>query len=288
MKLILNADDFGLSKSTNEAIVELAKLGTLSSTTVMVNMPFVYDIKEIVGIEKIGIGLHFNLTQGKPLLSADKIPSLVNEQGDFFPVKLLKERIKEKEVRKEHIYMELDAQFKKLEALIGDRISHIDSHQNINKVNLVTSVLKDYSKSLNKKIALRWYNKTYLIAQHDKFYFREPSFLSIHKFGLKRALTEIYFRQKRKELKKHYFLTDAMLYAPDNSIRTLLKSIAKLKNQKLPDLTLEIMCHPAKTIEGLSDTAMLNARVEEYNILKSDKFIKFVKNVNLINYSQLS
>lgn len=94
MKLILNADDFGLSKPTNDAIYELAKLGSLSSTTVMVNMPFANDIEKIVALEKISVGLHFNLTQGKPLLSADRVPSLVNDHGCFFSVKFLKEKIK--------------------------------------------------------------------------------------------------------------------------------------------------------------------------------------------------
>lgn len=40
MKLIINADDFGMTKSVNKAVAELAQLGTLTSTTVMVNMPY--------------------------------------------------------------------------------------------------------------------------------------------------------------------------------------------------------------------------------------------------------
>lgn len=287
MKLILNADDFGLSKPTNDAIYELAKLGSLSSTTVMVNMPFANDIEKIVALEKISVGLHFNLTQGKPLLSADRVPSLVNDHGCFFSVKFLKEKIKKKQVHKEHIYMELDAQFKKLGELVGDRISHFDSHQDINKINLVTSVLKEYSKSLEKKIALRWYNKTYLIPKSNKFNFLEPSILSMCKFSLKRVLTEMYFRQKRKELKKHFLLTDAMLYTSDNNIRTLLKTITVLENKKPSNLTLEIMCHPAKSFEGLTETKMLQSRVEEYEILKSESFQLFVQRNQLINFSEI-
>ena len=41
MKLIINADDFGLSKSITDGIVEGIKFGSITSTSIMVNMPYV-------------------------------------------------------------------------------------------------------------------------------------------------------------------------------------------------------------------------------------------------------
>ncbi len=61
MKLIINADDFGLSPGVNEAILELGKLGTVTSTTVMTNMPYYKDIVKLLSLKNIGIGLHCNL-----------------------------------------------------------------------------------------------------------------------------------------------------------------------------------------------------------------------------------
>ena len=40
MKLIINADDFGLSKSITDGIIEGIKGGYITSTSLMVNMPF--------------------------------------------------------------------------------------------------------------------------------------------------------------------------------------------------------------------------------------------------------
>ena len=61
MKIIINADDFGMTKSVNEAIIELLSIGSISSTSVMVNMEYaseakqLLDIDNIVGLEKFKI-----------------------------------------------------------------------------------------------------------------------------------------------------------------------------------------------------------------------------------------
>ena len=80
MKLIINADDFGMAKSINNAVFELSALGSISSTSVMVNMPYA---AEVTTLKNIGVGLHVNLTQGKAILDKSEINSLVDENGDF-------------------------------------------------------------------------------------------------------------------------------------------------------------------------------------------------------------
>ena len=63
MKLIINADDFGLSKSITDGIIEGIKGGYITSTSLMVNMPFAkYAIDEAVKKNINCIGLHVNLT----------------------------------------------------------------------------------------------------------------------------------------------------------------------------------------------------------------------------------
>ena len=82
--LIINADDFGLSSGVNTAIVACYQAGSLSSTTLMVNMPATEDAialaKEYPGL---GVGLHFNLSSGKPLCPTDKVSSLIASNGEF-------------------------------------------------------------------------------------------------------------------------------------------------------------------------------------------------------------
>lgn len=68
-KIIINADDFGLSESVNTAIIEAFKKGYITNTTLMVNMPGTEDA--VKRAKELGlwdrVGLHLNLYEGVPL-----------------------------------------------------------------------------------------------------------------------------------------------------------------------------------------------------------------------------
>lgn len=68
-KIIVNADDFGMSAEVNRAIVVAFDRNVISSTTLMTNMP---GFEEACGLAHrhrlLGkIGVHLNLTEGYPL-----------------------------------------------------------------------------------------------------------------------------------------------------------------------------------------------------------------------------
>lgn len=67
--LIINADDLGLSESVNDAIVYCLKNEYIDRATLMVNMPGTQDaINKIISNSlQDKIGLHINLTEGRPL-----------------------------------------------------------------------------------------------------------------------------------------------------------------------------------------------------------------------------
>ena len=72
MKLIINADDFGLSKSITDGIIEWILNGYITSTTIMANMRYAeYAVKEAIKNNIDCVGLHINLTVGKPLIKND-------------------------------------------------------------------------------------------------------------------------------------------------------------------------------------------------------------------------
>ncbi|MEK3916393.1 carbohydrate deacetylase [Paenibacillus sp. FSL H7-0331] len=136
--LIINADDFGLSQSINQGIIEAYHAGTVSSTTLMCNMPGFQDAVTLAKkTTSLGVGLHFNLTYGKPLANQQKVSSLVNPKGVFS-----KDRSKWTEA---HIITELEAQFKRFIAS-GLYPTHLDSHHHIHiDSELVYRALKDLS-----------------------------------------------------------------------------------------------------------------------------------------------
>ncbi|WP_108651305.1 ChbG/HpnK family deacetylase [Dongshaea marina] len=125
MQLILNADDFGLTPGVNRGILRAMHEGVVHSTTLMVNQPATGEaIRHIRQGEVPDVGLHLTLTAGRPLLSPEKIPDLVDTHGYF----LSREELFSREsMDLNQVYAELRAQydytrFYKLE------LTHLDCH----------------------------------------------------------------------------------------------------------------------------------------------------------------
>ena len=73
-----------LSKSTNDAIYDGIEKGVITSTNVMVNMPYFEEaVKLRKEFSKVSIGLHWNLTTGFPLSDQSEVPTLVDDNGEF-------------------------------------------------------------------------------------------------------------------------------------------------------------------------------------------------------------
>ena len=66
--LIVNADDFGLSKGQNYGIIEACRRGVVTSTTALINGDAV-EHAALLSREtpELGVGMHFVLTLGMPL-----------------------------------------------------------------------------------------------------------------------------------------------------------------------------------------------------------------------------
>lgn len=126
MKLIINADDFGLCKSVNDAIVKCFESGNLTNTTLMVNQR---GTEQAAALSKsrpgLGIGLHFCLTEGRPLTDCH---SLVDSQGEFFDRTALLMRAYRGKIHVEELQTEFEAQLNRAQDL-GIHLTHIDSHQ---------------------------------------------------------------------------------------------------------------------------------------------------------------
>jgi hopanoid biosynthesis associated protein HpnK len=83
--VIVNADDFGWSEAVTSGILQGHLAGVLTSTTLMANLPGAAAALERARREApgLGLGLHLNLTEGRPLLPAARLGPLVNERGEF-------------------------------------------------------------------------------------------------------------------------------------------------------------------------------------------------------------
>ncbi len=136
MKLILNADDFGLSPSVNQGIVDCFKEGLITSASMMMNTPYTDDAIKLAKKHKLkNIGIHLNLTYGKSVLPASEVPSLVDENGTFHYVCMLGYYTQYLDAKKE-----LRAQIEKFLAS-GLVPTHLDHHHYFNEI---PNILKAY------------------------------------------------------------------------------------------------------------------------------------------------
>ena len=80
-RLIVNADDFGMTEGVNRAILEAHLRGLVTSTTLLANGAAFASAAEIAGdTPALGVGVHLNLTEGRPSSDAARIPSLLTRE----------------------------------------------------------------------------------------------------------------------------------------------------------------------------------------------------------------
>jgi len=130
-RLIVNADDFGLTPGVNRAIVELHQAGVLTSTTLMANAAATDQaIALALANPALGVGCHIVLVDGEPVLPANQVPTLIDPQTQRFPPALttLLKRLFAGRIRAEEIEAEASAQITRLQNR-GLRLTHFDTHK---------------------------------------------------------------------------------------------------------------------------------------------------------------
>lgn len=130
-RLIVNADDFGLTAGVNRAVAELHAAGVLPSTTLMAHEQATDDAIAIaLATPSLGVGCHVVLIDGSPVLPAKEVPSLVEGKTGRFPQSLGKflPRLFSGRMRAEEIEAEAAAQIAQLKSR-GLRLTHFDTHK---------------------------------------------------------------------------------------------------------------------------------------------------------------
>jgi len=158
MKIIFNADDFGITDAVSASIVELFKAGTpLKSATVMINLlsgSSAEMLKEFLRGDRggdVSIGLHFNLTCSKPVSPAAEIPSIVGPDLNFLKFGDLIGRACDKKIDLSHVAREFEAQMNAFHAKLGFWPSHIDSHKHVHMLPDFFHVVEDSVKKFETK-----------------------------------------------------------------------------------------------------------------------------------------
>ena len=142
-RLIINADDFGLTPGVNRAIAELYQAGALTSATLMATGAAFDDAVSIAHANPtLGVGCHIVLTDGVPVSAPETIPTLIGPDGKTFRPSLIDfiQALLRGNIREEDITREALAQIQKLQSA-GIDVTHVDTHKHTHLFPAVTRPL---------------------------------------------------------------------------------------------------------------------------------------------------
>ena len=127
MRIIVNGDDLGYTMGINEGMVIASERGILRSTTAIMNGAYIKEGAAMMKEHpKIGVGLHLNLTLGKPLTNC---PSLTNpDTGLFYAGRT---DVWKHDPDYGEIEREWNAQMDAFKEVFGRLPDHIDSHHSV-------------------------------------------------------------------------------------------------------------------------------------------------------------
>jgi hypothetical protein len=148
-RLIVNADDWGLSRGVSDGILAAHRHGIVSSTTVLVTGAL--DREQVARLRDsgLGVGLHVNLTLGQPLTRGR---SLVDGDGRFVrDARRAAVRVSAADAR-----AEVQAQVERFQSALKRPPTHLDSHHHVGLHPPVRDVVLEVAHALG--VAVRSQN----------------------------------------------------------------------------------------------------------------------------------
>jgi len=140
LRLIVNADDFGVSRAVNLGIIDCFRKGIVTSATIMMNMPQAEDAVMLAREHGLPVGLHLVMTSGFPV--SEDVPSLVGEDGRF---RKRKEQLKGYSLK--DVEKEFRSQIEKA-LMLGLTPSHLDSHHHVHMEPGISDIVGELAKEL--------------------------------------------------------------------------------------------------------------------------------------------
>jgi len=129
-RLIVNADDFGVTRGVNRGIIRCFREGIVRSTTIMANGDAFDDAVELARANpELGIGVHVVLIGGHPLAPLKEIGRLASDNGALpRTVGSLILKMSARLIRPNEIEAEVRAQIERVRAT-GITPTHVDTHK---------------------------------------------------------------------------------------------------------------------------------------------------------------
>nr|MBN1229898.1 ChbG/HpnK family deacetylase [Anaerolineae bacterium] len=282
-QLIVNADDFGLTPGVNRGIIDSHLNGIVTSTSVMVNMPFAEEAIKAAQEQapNLGLGLHLNLTRGTPVTQPETL-DFQSEKGVFLPPPKLLERLPTIPVSL--LEAELRAQVDRFIQFAGRPPDHLDSHHHITYLaphlfTLMARIAHELSISIR-----------YPLTGHID----DPDMAVQKQFlGAYHQLPDAYWMEMSNILDQ--VCRSGQVRTPDTFIASFFGDNAILADLLLVLLDIskgvsELMCHPAYVDEALiQDSTYVHERYQELQALThpSAREVVTSENIRLISFKDV-
>lgn len=267
-RLIITADDFGMSKSVNEAIITCVKAGVVCSTNVMVNMEYAYEATQLrKNYPKLSIGLHYNFTVGMPILPKEKVPTLVDENGIFHSYKEFRKLYHIGRIKNGEIIAEMKAQYERFVLLCGEP-DYWNTHENVHVAFVLYHVFTGTSKSFG----------IYKMRSHQRIYLPSSTKNSMpfKWYVLNPIKTFIINRWQNKSKSDGVKSPEGLIVRLNDNdkldIEYLCKHI-KWNDKRIAELTI----HPATDNDCIHFGDITEKRIKEYQAFSDEELISIAK-----------
>jgi hopanoid biosynthesis associated protein HpnK len=263
-RLVVNADDLGLTVGVNDGIFDAHAQGILTSASLMANAPATADaIRRVRSHPLLGLGAHLMLVDGVPILPPGRVPTLVADDGRFprtwkpFIVACLQKRVSLADVERE-----LTAQIERLVGA-GVRLTHLDAHKHVHAYPPIFGIVARLAVRFGIPVVRVPYERasprTVLAADRDRWTTRIQALLNA-------AMWPWAWRNRRTaaslRLRTPHFIgrIDTGL-VDEPRLHSLLRAI--------PSGVTELMVHPGYLDDALAGTAtrLLESRKQELDLL---------------------
>jgi hopanoid biosynthesis associated protein HpnK len=284
-RLIVNADDFGLTQGVNRAITEAHKRGVVTSTTLMANgLAFAGAVELAKSSDRWSVGCHVVLVDGEPVIDPGRLSSLVasrNPQRFRYGLAGFAVRACTRQLDPDQIEAETIAQLRKLQSHTIT-VSHLDTHKHTHVFPVVLEGVLRAARTCGVE------------AIRNPFDVIAADFVRAQKGLWKRYAQVTTLRGLAGHFRKA--VAKAGLHTPDGTLgivatghldAQLFQGIA----ENMPEGTWEFVCHPGYVDADLRSTAtrLRQSREHELAVLTSPQTREALsrRGIELISYREL-
>jgi predicted glycoside hydrolase/deacetylase ChbG (UPF0249 family) len=283
-RLIVNADDCGLSRGITDGVIHAHRFGFLTSTSLMAGMPASeYSVAQLQKVSTLGVGVHLNVCTGKPVLPPREIPSLVDANGLFHSPALMARKLWLWKVAA----CDLEAEFRAQIRWIKDRgiaPTHADSHHHM---HIYPAAVRAFLRALKAEgirqarapVCGTFPKGGTLGGPHEGPLSRR---LLVHTY--RNALQCTFLRRLQMPDKRISF------FSRDRKNPAVVGDSWKNAIDNLPPGAFELACHPAYFEPGFSESDPIRKqREEELDCLTNCELHEAIdrRGIRLITYNEL-